>query len=51
MKEDIDKGLVFPRWDDKRFIVDDGLKPIMLDLVCEAKQTQFLTRRVIGCDV
>ncbi len=53
VKEDIDKGWVFPRRDDKRFVADDGLKPIIkvLDLVCEAKQTQFLAPRVIGCDV
>jgi hypothetical protein len=39
MKKDSDKGWVFPMWDDKRFIADDGLKPIIkvLDLVCEVK--------------
>jgi len=53
VKEDIDMGWVFPRWDDKRFIADDGLKPIIkvLGLVCEAKQAQILTPRVIGHDV
>jgi hypothetical protein len=39
MKKDIDKGWIFPRWDDKRFIPANGLKPIIkvLDFVCEAK--------------